>query len=182
MKRRWYIAITVVVVLVVGIVGGVLATSIYGLNGANATLASDVDTLRAQLLARGVEPAVPPSDDHGPTVVIERGEDGEDGKDGEDGTDGLTIVGPAGSDGAPGVGTPGPAGQDGTDGRDGRDGESIIGPQGPPGETVVGPQGAPGTPGAAPGSITFVAAGVTYTCTDPDGDLAYECQQQMVGA
>lgn len=100
--------------------------------------------------------------------------------------------GPSGKPGQPGV-----AGESGDTGEPGLNGER--GPQGP-GPTdeqvqanialycnanptsCMGPKGDPGTPGAtgpAIQSFTFTyGAGplaATYTCTDPDGDLNYEC-------
>ena len=48
--------------------------------------------------------------------------------------------------------------------------EGPTGPQGPQGEP-----GAQGAPGPRIESFTFTHAGVTYRCTDPDGDLAYDC-------
>lgn len=129
---------------------------------------ADIETLRQQLQSIGVEPDVA-----GPLLG---GAQGPPGEDGEDGRDGLTIIGPSGLNG-----TDGTNGADGVDGRDGRDGQTIIGPQGadgpqgPPGQTVAGPQGPPGAEGASPASFTFIAGGVTYSCTDPDGDRAYEC-------
>ncbi|HZY09476.1 MAG TPA: hypothetical protein VFE69_17085, partial [Ilumatobacteraceae bacterium] len=53
-----------------------------------------------------------------------------------------------------------------------------VGPQGP-----VGPPGAQGPQGPVIVSFTFVdAAGVTFVCDDPDGDLNYQCAPQTGGA
>lgn len=103
------------------------------------------------------------------------GKDGPDGKDGAKGSDGA--VGLSGEDGMPGdpgspgdQGDQGPPGPPGSDGRDGAEG-----PEGPRGEqgdagypeswsyTVPGPGGSPG---------------VTYYCSDPDGDHNYTCEPQ----
>lgn len=86
---------------------------------------------------------------------------GPAGADGQNGKD-STVPGPAGPQGPAG-----PAGQDGKDGAAGSD-STVPGPAGP-----VGPSGAPGQP---PASFTFTDVfGVTYTCTDPDGDSSYTC-------
>lgn len=122
-----------------------------------ASLASDVDVLRAQLEAEGIEPEVGPA-----------GAAGERGEPGERGLRGPT--GPAGEDGITppcfftisqcigATGPAGPAGEDGADGQDGEDGadgapgedgatgaQGETGPAGPQGET--GPQGPQGEPG-----------------------------------
>jgi hypothetical protein len=139
--------------------------------------AVDIETLRQQLQSFGVEPAVDgPHTDRG-----ERGDDGRDGRDGTDGTDGTD-----GRTGEPGP--PGPAGADGVNGSNGANGldglnglDGVPGPQGPPGQSVMGPQGPAGPAGedgTSPSSFVFVAAGVTYTCTDPEGDGVYECTQE----
>jgi hypothetical protein len=104
------------------------------------------------------------------------------------GPPGRSITGPVGPLGP--IGPVGPPGEDGTDGRNGEDGErGAEGPEGPPGPE--GAQGPPGTPGGPPGptgaagpagppgpamaSFTFTFGGVTYVCTDPDANLAYDC-------
>lgn len=98
-----------------------------------------------------------------------------------------TVPGPQGPGGADST-VPGPAGADGQD-------STVPGPQGPPGadSTVPGPQGESGSPGAdstvpgpqgppgpRPDSFSFEWANQTYTCTDPDGDGAYSCEQGAV--
>lgn len=125
---------------------------------------ADINTLRDQVLELGGDPRVPaasvPEDGKDGTA----GDDGQDGRDGRDGMDGLTVVGPPGADGV--------------DGKDGRDGVSVVGPQGPAGPAgPPGATGATGPAGSAPVVFSFVAGGVLYTCTDPNGDLAYECTQ-----
>ena len=143
----------------------------------------------ARLKAVGAEPVpTPPAPD--PIVITEDlvaipgppgapgpvGPVGPRGADGSDGTDGKTIVGPPGPVGAPGVvGPPGPEGPPGPQGAPGADG--ATGPQGPQGP--AGPQGPPGEDGKdgkPPASITFTVLGITYACTDPDGDLVYACE------
>lgn len=137
---------------------------------------ADVAILREQLQSFGIEPKV-----DGP-VAGQVGADGRDGRDGKDGKDGRD--GRDGADAAPAQagangqdGASGPAGLNGLNGVDGRDGESIVGPQGPPGETVIGPQGEPGPQGPqgfeGPAPLSLIIDGTV--CTDPDGDLHYEC-------
>lgn len=117
----------------------------------------------------GLEPAAPSVEE----IVGERGERGDSGPQGPPGRDGR--------DGAPGVaGVQGPAGPAGPSGPAGVAGAAgPAGPQGEPGE--AGPPGADGAPGAtgpqgpAPSSWTFTHLNKTWTCSDPDGDLAYEC-------
>lgn len=46
-------------------------------------------------------------------------------------------------------------------------------PKGPKGDT--GPAGPAGPTGPAVKSWSWTAGGVTYTCSDPDGDLNYAC-------
>lgn len=96
-----------------------------------------------------------------------RGADGVAGKDGKDGRDG--VPGPAPSDAQVAAGVMsfcaannncvGPAGRDGRDGVDGSNGRD-------------------GIPGPAVRSWTFPVGHVTYSCSDPNGDLAYECVAQ----
>jgi hypothetical protein len=103
--------------------------------------------------------------------------------------------GPSGPRGTPGIpGEGGDTGQPGADGQAGPQGPgptdeqvqaniavycnayptSCMGPKGDPGTP-----GSPGDPGPAIQSFTFTYGpeplAVTYTCTDPDGDLNYEC-------
>jgi hypothetical protein len=113
------------------------------------------------------------------------GRDGQDGVDGRNGRDGAPGAdGKDGADGADGTSTNGKDGRDGADGRDavpipgpagpqGPPGESIIGP---PGESIEGPQGPPGYDGQAPRSWRWTFDGVTFECSDPDGDLNYSCE------
>lgn len=109
-----------------------------------------------------------------------RGEPGPIGLRGETGATGA--AGPAGGDGAQG-----PAGADGAAGVNGVDGGQ--GPPGPPGPAgadggtgpagVDGGQGPAGPPGPGPTSFSFTFGNggnqTTVVCTDPDGDLVYEC-------
>jgi hypothetical protein len=129
-----------------------------------------------------------------------QGPKGADGKDGVDGSDGAD-----GSDGVDGA-----DGQDGQDGLDGKNGVSIVsatcrdpdGEEGGAGFSWLvkfsdgtsdlnaglcrGPKGDEGNTGPAIKSWTFTQGGFTYTCTDPDGDLAYTCEstppQSAIGA
>lgn len=86
--------------------------------------------------------------------------------------------GPSGQDGS--QGQQGPMGPEGPKGEKGDKGDSggqagPPGPEGPRGD--VGPQG----PGPVMWTFTFTYTDllgthtVTYTCTDPDGDLMYNC-------
>jgi hypothetical protein len=56
-------------------------------------------------------------------------------------------------------------GLDGTDGADGTDGTN----------GTNGADGQDGAPGPAVASLTFALGGRTIVCTDPDGDLTYDC-------
>jgi hypothetical protein len=75
------------------------------------------------------------------------------------------------------LGARGPEGEAGPRGDRGPVGDR--GPAGPRGKRGRrGPKGVPGPVGPAgpgPASFTFVAGGVTFTCTDPEGDGAYTC-------
>lgn len=126
------------------------------------------------------------------------GVQGDQGLPGQRGITGLPgIRGPEGEEGPPGplgplgpVGTPGEAGAPGPSGEPGEAGPAgaagktgAEGPRGPAGEAgpagdpgPAGPQGPPGETGPAIATFTFTFSDVTYTCSDPDGDLAYECQ------
>lgn len=157
LRPGWFITGVALLVLA-GVLGGML-TALF------LSLSDDVSTLQHQVLSLGVEPAVPTADQPPPTNGSD-GNDGDDGQTGRDGRDGLTIIGPPGEDGADSA-VPGPAGKDGADSTVAgpRGADSVVpGPQGPPGESVVGPQGPIG-PAGAPAAFSFVAAGVTYTCT-----------------
>jgi hypothetical protein len=177
-------------VLLGGIIMGALVASLWSLAVQLDKQASDVAALRAQLVALGVAP----DESTDPAVVTsgldgspgDRGADGEDGKDGKDGRNGAPGV--DGEDGTPGVN--GNNGLNGGDGADGLNGVSIAGPQGPPGadgapglpglngtdgaEGPQGPQGEQGFPGfdGAP-PVGWWSDG--QFCSDPDGDLIYEC-------
>lgn len=120
--------------------------------------------LDSQVRELGGEPVVSPQDlaDDG-TVLIPgpRGAAGQDGADGRPGRDGI--------DGAPGAtGDRGEPGQTGATGATGAAGEA-----GQPGQD--GQPGADGPPGPAPASFTFTTGGLTFVCTDPDGDGNYNC-------
>jgi hypothetical protein len=162
-------------------------------------LAGDVDALRLQVEALGGEPVAPPSDETADDVgesIVESiigppgppgppGPEGDDGRPGSDGAPGQPgSTGSPGPSGDPGSdGGPGPAGDPGPAGSPGEPGESVTGPAGP-----AGPQGEPGPAGPAgadgsdgsdgqpPESFTFTHLGITYECTDPDGDGAYMCE------
>jgi hypothetical protein len=75
------------------------------------------------------------------------------------------------------LGARGPAGVQGPRGDRGPEGDR--GPAGPRGKRGRrGPKGVAGDVGPAgpgPASFTFVVNGVTFTCTDPEGDGAYTC-------
>ena len=136
----------------------------------------------------------------GETPVVS-GTPGPIGRDGAPG-----VPGPAGAPGIPGIqglpgapGAQGPAGEQGETGAQGPAGVAgpagpagpegpagPAGPQGPAGPAgqdsdVPGPAGPMGPAGPAIVSFTFELAGRTYTCTDPDKDLNYECQTEGPG-
>jgi hypothetical protein len=97
------------------------------------------------------------------------GAPGSQGATGEAGAEGATgATGPPGPPGPPGQqGPPGPPGEPGAEG--------AQGPPGPPGPP--GPQGAQGPP---VGSFTILsAAGVSITCSDPEGDGQYTCSPAL---
>lgn len=142
-----------------------------------------ISALQAQVASLGEKP-VGGKPDPGEVVVIEgergpQGPQGERGPRGEKGDKGLK-----GDDGEPGLdGADGANGIDGVDGVDGEPGTTgATGPAGP-----AGPVGAPGPTGATgpagyptSWSFTYVSTGNktrTVTCTDPDGDRRYSCQE-----
>lgn len=145
-----------------------------------AVVAQSVEALREQVAALGEEPVAPPPEDvvdvpdinvvPVPGPVGPEGPPGRPGKDGLDGKDGAAGIpgntgpsGPPGADGAAGLpGADGAAGADGADGLPGADGAD-------------GADGAQGPAGPAPASITLTQGAHTSVCTDPDGDLAYDC-------
>lgn len=108
-----------------------------------------------------------------PSCVGPQGETGAQGATGDKGATGDT-----GATGA--KGDTGATGATGDTGAQGPQGDP--GPQGPQGATgATGPQGPTGATGPAPASFSFTfvdGAGqqVTFTCTDADGDLNYQCQ------
>lgn len=146
-----------------------------------AELASALATVSGQVEALGGEPAVEvEAGVDGPELVPgPQGETGQRGPQGPEGDPGPPgPVGPMGAMGADGLA--GPDGAPGSDGEVGAPGETgpagtagAPGPPGPQGEP--GPAGAQGDPGPPPESWSFTWLGTTWTCTDPDGDLAYEC-------
>ena len=111
-------------------------------------------------------------------------------------TAGSGPPGPPGLTGPPGI--PGQSGPAGGRGPVGAPGESVVGPIGPTGDTGAqgpvgpvgppgpqgpsgpqgdsGPQGPQGELGPAPAGFTFTHQGITYTCSDPDGDRHYACE------
>jgi Collagen triple helix repeat (20 copies) len=104
-----------------------------------------------------------------------KGDSGDPGSKGDNGTGVLGPVGPIGPAGPDGP--PGPAGDPGAQGDPGD-----SGPQGPPGDPgAQGPVGPAGPGGPAPSSFTFTVNDTTYTCTDPEGDLTYQCTPQAAG-
>ena len=133
------------------------------------------EALAAQVEQMGGEPV---EDTDGDVVVVPGppgapGADGRDGRRGLDGKEGAAgqpgPPGAIGAQGAPGVGFPGETGATGEAG-----GPGPAGAQGEP-----GPAGAPGQSGPAVGSFTFTIGPATWTCADPDGDLAYTCQPDL---
>jgi hypothetical protein len=98
------------------------------------------------------------------------------------------------------TGPPGPGGQEGSQGQQGPPGAQGPGPSDAQVQdgvsaycaanpvNCIGPKGDPGVPGPqgergpAIQSFTYQdALGVSYTCTDPDGDLNYTCSPSMGG-
>lgn len=93
----------------------------------------------------------------------------------------VPVVGPAGEAGMRGEeGERGPRGFPGRDGAPGPAGpQGEPGPAGPQGEAgPIGPAGPQGEPGAPVASFSFEMGGRTWTCSDPDGDLVYECTME----
>lgn len=110
---------------------------------------------------QGIPGPIGPAGPQGPQGL--QGVPGVDGEDGQNGADGATIAGPTGATGTQGdTGATGPQGDTGPAGP--------PGPTGPPGAT-----GAMGEQGPPPESFSFENFGVTYTCTDPEGDGNYAC-------
>lgn len=180
MRRRvspggvvWVAAVVVVCILL----GSALA-SVWQLRQDFEQADDERAALRAQVLDLGETPVVPgpagEAGEQGPAGP--RGEPGRDGRDGRDGVSPPCLLEPGRC-----VGPQGPPGRDGEDGRDGQD--SIVpGPQGPRGpagadSTVPGPPGPQGDSGPPIESFSFEWANQTYTCSDPDGDLVYECER-----
>jgi hypothetical protein len=119
-----------------------------------------VAALAEQVESLGAEPVVEPGD-IGADVVAVPGPAGKSGEPGPPGAQG--IPGPAGEPGA--EGPPGPAGDQGPAGPSGGDGDpGPVGPEGPSG------------PSGSPSVFTFEFRGVTFTCSDPEGDGSYTCQ------
>lgn len=196
-----YVLLLVLVVMIGGLVWyGLLAQrrgdEVAVTRQDRATLAQDlvaacaqVERLGSSCVAATPPPAAVDVDEPSPVVVV-----GRDGIDGQDGS-----AGPAGPQGPPGpVGPPGPAGRDGSPGPAGAPGGvGSTGPTGPPGPAgeqgptgeagspgdpgEPGPSGAAGPsgpPGPGPSSFTFTdQTGRQFTCTDPDRDGAYTCEQ-----
>lgn len=146
--------------------------------GDRDALATALDDVRAQVRRNDEVPVAP-----APEQIIEgeRGDQGPQGPAGPSGRDGRDGVdGPPGPQGEPGV--QGPPGVDGRPGQDGVQGEpgppgaqGDPGPAGPPGADGVA--GVDGAAGPAPVSWTFTHQNKTYQCSDPDGDLAYDCAE-----
>lgn len=86
------------------------------------------------------------------------------------------LVGPGGPQGPVGpqgeVGTQGPPGPQGAKGDQGDKGDPCV-PEDP---ACVGPKGDTGQQGPGPVIFTFEFQGTTYTCSDPDQDLMYQCR------
>lgn len=120
---------------------------------------------------------------HRPTERLSDPSPGPAGPPGAVGPAGRGFVGPVGPIGVTGGRGPvGPRGDRGETGEPGVPGEP--GPQGEPGESIQGPAGEPGPagregaagePGRPPESFSFTHEGVTYVCSDPEGDLSYVC-------
>lgn len=130
---------------------------------------SAVSELAAQVRQLGGQPVVEPSELPKPVVSGPAGATGATGPTGPTGARGprgfTGLDGATGMPGAPGPvgpkGDPGPAGPAGADGKNGTDG-------------AAGATGATG-PAGYPDVFVINLAGTTFTCTDPDGDHAYEC-------
>lgn len=123
-------------------------------------------------------PQGPPGPQGSPGPQGFSGSDGVNGLNGQPGPSGAPgAQGASGVDGQPGTaGQPGPNGSPGPSGATGAPGE--VGPAGPQGDP--GPEGSPGPtgpqgPAGYPASFSFTFLGVTWTCTDVDGDHAYTC-------
>lgn len=166
------VVIGIIIIGVILLVGGLLDYT-GRLNRADSridNLATDVELARQQrdALVKQVEKL-----GENPVITVSPGERGPAGPPG------LSIPGPRGprgpagargprgGSGSPGVSITGPAGPAG---------ESITGPQG---ESIVGPQGDTGPAGPAIASFTFTQGGHTWICTDPDGDLVYDCSSDQ---
>lgn len=169
------------------------------------TLGQNLDKVRRQVQElckqqhrspKKCAPAAPPAQKivQGiPGTPGEPGSPGQSGKPGQQGNPGQPgqsgPPGQPGKNGQPGQnGTNPPClaapnqcnGQNGTNGQNGNDGpQGPQGPQGPAGpagqDGKDGAQGPQGPAGPEPSSFTFTYLGVTYTCTDPDGDGQYTC-------
>ncbi len=142
----------------------------------SSSLATDVEALRAQILALGERPVAPDPEVTVREVIRETGEQGVAGLQGVQGIQGLagrdgrdSITPACGFEAAQCQGAAGVDGRDGLDGAPGAD-STVPGPQGPQGS-----QGIQGSPGPEPASFSFQWANKTFTCTDPNGDGAYEC-------
>jgi hypothetical protein len=142
-------------------------------NEARATLASQVEALRAQVTALGGEPVVGPPGSQG-----QPGEPGSIGPQGVQGPQGVEgpqgPAGPPGPDGSPGaggtVGTVGPQGGTGPQGAQGPAGDpGPAGAQGPAGDPgPAGPVGPAGPAGPAPDTVYCLQAdpaSLVFTCT-----------------
>lgn len=183
-RNRMTDAVWALAVVIIAIAIAFLLTAVWSLRSTaldsreqRDLLASDVETLRAQLSDLGAEPAVGP-----PAVVGERGPAGDRGERGRTGPQG-----PPGADGADGE--PGADGQDGTDGQDGASiigpigpigPQGPVGPQGPAGPTgATGPAGADGEDATLPDPITFIIGTTTYTCHAQDSAGTYICSTSI---
>lgn len=141
-----------------------LADEAHDANRTAQTATNAATELADQVRDLGGDPVVEPSElpktgpqgDVGPQGPA--GPTGPPGPQGEPGAKGKK-----GADGAPGASVTGPVGPAGADGKDGKDGAD----------------GAPGPAGPAgyPASFSFTGVGgQVFTCTDPDGDHAYQCE------
>ena len=141
-----------------------------------STLADDVRTLRAQVVARGGTPAAPPPE-RAIAGLKDRAEvpvpiPGPRGPAGPAGSPASTITpspgatGPSGPPGQNATGAPGTPGQAGADGQDGQDGKD-------------------GAPGSPPASWSWTDRhGDTYRCSragGPDSAPEYGCTQTGSG-
>lgn len=151
--------VIVVVATVVGVLGGGMLSTVFGMRADLEEAKDQTTALATQVEQLGGTPV------HGldglPGAKGDKGDKGEPGRDGKDGITPACVLTPTQC-----VGPQGPQGDQGLPGEPGAQGEP-----GTPGET-----GAAGTPGPAISLFQFTWANTVWTCTDPDGDLRYTCE------